>query len=190
MAKLVFSSDWHLGHNAVLDLAHRPFGDVDAMAQYFVEQTNEICQADDRLFLLGDISFRSSYDYVVAYLKQLKCKHVSLIFGNHDFKLREQWTASGLFEFCGDMFEINPKGYGYEGVGKLVLCHYPLLTWNSERYNHKQGNSLSINLHGHLHSDGIYNKQCRDEGAFRYDVGVDANGYKPVLLEEIIAFLK
>lgn len=50
MAKLVFSSDWHLGHNAVLDLAHRPFGDVDAMAQYFVEQTNEICQADDRLF--------------------------------------------------------------------------------------------------------------------------------------------
>mgnify|MGYP000509027027 CR=1 FL=1 len=44
----------------------------------------------------------------------------------------------------------------------------------------------SIHLHGHIHSEGsLYNEMNRMQGLYRYDVGVDANGYSPVSMEEI-----
>lgn len=40
-------------------------------------------------------------------------------------------------------------------------------------------------LHGHIHScGGAYNEFNRRQGLLRYDVGVDANDYAPVSLEE------
>lgn len=188
MTKLVFSSDWHLGHRAILGMQRRPFANVEEMGEHFVRETNRICHVGDRLFLLGDISNRSSFESVAPYIEQLRCKHISLVFGNHDERLRKRWTESGLFEFCGDYLEVNPKGYCYQGVSKLVLCHYPLLQWNRSRYNGKPGNELSLNLHGHLHSDGSYNRECKASGVLRYDVGVEANGYRPVLLEDVLEF--
>jgi calcineurin-like phosphoesterase family protein len=53
----------------------------------------------------------------------------------------------------------------------LILCHYPFLTWN-------QMGKKSVNLHGHSHG--------RLKGAMRqHDVGVDAQGYRPVTLEQL-----
>lgn len=47
----------------------------------------------------------------------------------------------------------------------------------------------SIHLHGHIHSEGsLYNEMNRMQGLYRYDVGVDANGYSPVSMEEILAW--
>lgn len=46
----------------------------------------------------------------------------------------------------------------------------------------------SIQLHGHIHSRPEYNERSRGRRLFRYDVGVDANGYRPVSIEEVMAF--
>ena len=47
----------------------------------------------------------------------------------------------------------------------------------------------SWHLHGHVHSSGtVYNELNRRQGLMRYDVGVDANGYTPVSLDEIRAW--
>lgn len=44
----------------------------------------------------------------------------------------------------------------------------------------------SWHLHGHIHSQGsAYNLMNARQGLLRYDVGVDANGYAPVSLDEI-----
>lgn len=44
----------------------------------------------------------------------------------------------------------------------------------------------SWHLHGHIHScGGEYNKFNLRQGLLRYDVGVDANSYAPVSLEEL-----
>ena len=61
---------------------------------------------------------------------------------------------------------------------KFVLCHFPLLAWNRSRYG-------SIHLHGHLHSKTPITSNVR-----RYDVGVTANNYKPVSVDEIIETFK
>lgn len=61
----------------------------------------------------------------------------------------------------------------------MVLCHYPIADWNGQR----QGSYM---LHGHIHSRGdAYNRQQREAGLLRYDVGVDANGYAPVSIGQI-----
>ena len=102
--------------------------------------------------------------------------------------LRREWAVSGLFEFCGDYLELNPKGFGYSGVSKLVLFHYPILTWNWARHN-GEGGDVSINIHGHLHSQpGTYNNECRAKKVLRFDAGVDANEGAPVTLEEVQSF--
>ena len=46
-----------------------------------------------------------------------------------------------------------------------------------------------IQLHGHIHSDENYNIRNRDEGILRYDVGVDANQFLPVSVQQILSFI-
>lgn len=48
----------------------------------------------------------------------------------------------------------------------------------------------SIQLHGrHIHSDISYNLEMLEQRINRYDVGVDANLYVPVSMEEILKTL-
>jgi len=85
--------------------------------------------------------------------------HINFLYGNHD--KNASWKAI-------DYEEIKYSGRLF------VLCHYPLLTWNKARHG-------SIHLHGHIHSEvPIYSNVAR------YDVGVDANNYTPVSIEQII----
>ena len=85
--------------------------------------------------------------------------------------------------------------------GIVVLFHYPIMEW----YGASGG---TIHLHGHIHSPESYNEENarkylkdrvlpyghhpRDNNLpLRiYDVGVDANKYKPVSLEAIADYLK
>ena len=65
----------------------------------------------------------------------------------------------------------------------FVLCHYPFVAWNKDSHG-------SYNLHGHLHSPVEYNLANRENGRRQFDVGVDANDFKPVCIEEIVAFFE
>lgn len=62
----------------------------------------------------------------------------------------------------------------------------------NDRGNDWQGMSHgSIHLHGHIHSRGMqYNELNRMQGLYRYDVGVDANGFRPVSLDEVLAWFE
>jgi calcineurin-like phosphoesterase family protein len=54
----------------------------------------------------------------------------------------------------------------------LVLCHYPFRSWNG------QGRG-ALDLHGHSH--GRLKPMPR-----QFDVGVDARGFRPVTLDDLI----
>ena len=47
----------------------------------------------------------------------------------------------------------------------------------------------SIHWHGHQFNDKSYHFKIREEGIYRYDVGVDAHEYRWVNVDEIIDFL-
>ena len=97
--------------------------------------------------------------------------------GNHD----KDWAQPAV----GWAFTVEkPITVLKIGKLKLVLSHFPMADWQSMSHG-------SIHLHGHIHSRGMqYNELNRMQGLYRYDVGVDANGFRPVSLDEVLAWFE
>lgn len=163
--EIYFTSDLHLGHQSVLEFQNRPFSSVEEMNQTLIDNFNSVVHANDRVYLLGDVSYRIPESQANELIRQLKGKKI-LIRGNHDGTY-----DPSLFEAMYDYHELKYEKFKY------ILTHYPLMEWNGSRRNH------SLHLHGHIHSTGTYNAENRANGILRYDVGVDSHNYYPVSLE-------
>jgi calcineurin-like phosphoesterase family protein len=160
---IYFTSDTHFGHKNILGHTGRPWGTVEQMA--------------DTLYVLGDFSYRLSLADARAVRERIACRDVRLVPGNHD----RGWDNPLAPLSCG-VFAVEPPIVFLKAEGhKLVLFHYPQMDWRGLGRG-------SIHLHGHIHADPAYNEWNRSEGLLRYDVGVDANGYAPVSLPEVLAF--
>lgn len=171
---IYFTSDTHFGHKKVLDFTGRPWETIDEMNQALVDNINARVGADDDLYILGDFSFRINVEEARALRDRIRCRKVHLLAGNHD----RDWTRK---EVAGTFICEPPiKTLKIDGR-RYVLSHYPIADWQG--FTH-----WSIHLHGHIHAGPDYNEFERAQRLLRYDVGVDANGYAPVSLEEVIAF--
>lgn len=165
--KTFFTSDTHFFHTNVIGFCNRPFGSVEHMNEILIKNWNSVVSAEDHVWFLGDFSFGKT-DPTKDVLRQLAgVKH--LVLGNHDRKGRcEQLFNRDWQEFFVDNHDYyrlrTPQG-------KFVLCHFPFSSWERGYYN----------LHGHLHSLAGYKNKWR-----QWDVGVDANNYTPLLLEDAI----
>lgn len=167
---IYFTSDLHLGHEAVIRMQNRPYANADEMNRVLIENYNSVVHENDTVYLLGDICFRIGVDKANELIASLKGKKY-LIRGNHDKKYDEN-----LFEEVRDFMMISVNGL------HISLMHYPMLAWPRSHYG-------SIMLHGHIHSDESYNLNNREVSIKRYDVGIDANGYRPVSIKQIEDFL-
>ena len=47
---------------------------------------------------------------------------------------------------------------------------------------------MIFHLHGHQFNDKSYHFKIREEGIYRYDVGVDVHKYRPVNFDEMSGF--
>lgn len=172
---LWFTSDTHFGHSNALHFTDRPWRDVAQMNRDMVEGINARVAPDDDLYILGDYSFKMTAEAAAELRDRINCRNVHLIPGNHD----KDWTQpaiAGTFIVEPPILKLNIHGQ------RLILSHFPLMDWPSMAHG-------SWHLHGHVHSSGtVYNELNRRQGLMRYDVGVDANGYTPVSLDEIRAW--
>ncbi len=166
---IYFTSDMHLGHRAVITMQNRPFADVEEMNRAIITNYNAVVHKDDTVYILGDIAHRIRVEEVNELISKLNGKKY-LLRGNHD-----KVYAPALFEEIRDFMTIVYKGQS------ISLMHYPMLSWPKSHYG-------SIMLHGHMHNDESYNLENRKNGILRYDVGVEANGYYPVSVEQIMEF--
>jgi calcineurin-like phosphoesterase family protein len=154
-----FTSDTHFGDHRVLNLYPRPFANVAEMDTGLIARWNAACGPDDEVWHLGD--FARTAAQAAAILPRLNGrKH--LIVGNND-----RPPAPAGWESVASYAEIEREGV------LLVLCHYPFRSWNGQQKG-------AWNLHGHSH--GRLAPLTR-----QHDVGVDANDYAPVRLEDLIA---
>ena len=170
-----FTSDTHFGHGNVLGFCGRPWGSAEAMDDGLVDGINRLVAPGDTLYHLGDYSFKMTLADAAALRGGIACGDVRIVPGNHD----KDWTqpeAGGAFKVEKPICVLKAEGR------KLVLSHYPMADWQGMARG-------SIHLHGHIHSCGMeYNELNRAQGLYRYDVGVDANGFRPVSLEEVLAW--
>lgn len=182
---LYFTSDLHLGHANVIKFNDRPFSDVNEMNEVLIQNMNEVVSKDDELWILGDFAYRISTQEVKELREKIICKNVHLVYGNHD----KDYSEENIFQSVQSYKELKTE------YGKVILFHYPILEWNAGHYG-------SIHLHGHIHSTGEYNEknpQLKYKDRFQeghtamneelnlriYDVGVDANHFRPISLVEI-----
>ena len=126
------------------------------------EAWNAAVSPGDTVWHLGDLAVRPRPGRVEALLAALNGeKH--LIAGNNDGPATR---GCGLWASVRDYAEVEVDGR------RLVLCHYPLRSWNG------MGKG-ALNLHGHSH--GRLAPMPR-----QFDVGVDAVGFRPVTLDVLL----
>jgi len=165
--KTFFTSDLHFFHANVINFCKRPFGSVEQMNEALIKNWNDVVGVDDDVWFLGDFSFGLYDETAITLLRLNGTKH--LVVGNHDRKGR----AAKLFNRDWGAFFVDKNDYVRLKVDghKFVLCHFPFASWERGY----------INLHGHLHSLEGYKNKYR-----QWDVGVDANNYTPLLLEDAV----
>lgn len=166
-----FTSDLHLGHEAIIRMCGRPFETVEQMNEILIENFNKKVKKNDTVYILGDLAFKMKVADVNELLLQMNGKKY-LCIGNHD----KQYDSK-LFEEVKEFMQVHLNGES------ISLMHYPMLQWPNSRRG-------SIHLHGHLHSSREYNLKQREMGIHRYDVGVDANDFSPVSLQDILEFFE
>jgi calcineurin-like phosphoesterase family protein len=156
-----FTADTHFGHGGARGLFGRPFGSVAAMDEALVRGWNEVVCTGDTVWHLGDFAVRQPERRLGELFAALAgTKH--LVAGNNDGEA----TRALAWASVRDYAEISESGRS------LVLCHYPLRSWN------RMGRG-ALNLHGHSH--GRLKPLPR-----QVDVGVDVWGFRPVPLAQIL----
>lgn len=155
-----FTADTHFGDHRTINIQRRPFASTAEMDEVLVANWNAAVRPDDTVWHLGDVARRPAD--VPGLLARLNgTKH--LVRGNNDPATTGE--AAG-WASVHDYTEVQVDGV------LLVLCHYPFRSWNGQ---HRR----SIDLHGHSH--GLLKPMSR-----QFDVGVDARGFRPTTLAELL----
>lgn len=98
----------------------RKTADTDAHDAVIVAAINGLVGPDDELWILGDIGYRTSVGHLKDCLRQLRCRHLHAVIGNHDDWWMDNKPALNLFE------SIEPNGtVELEGLGTVNLSHFP-----------------------------------------------------------------
>lgn len=184
-----FTSDLHLNDTRMFTsppttVHYRPqFNSLEEMNHAIVDSINHFVNEHDVLYILGDVFCSDLLDGIECF-NQIKCKHITLIAGNHDYNTDLGVINNILIEKCGfSPYNINNrciientyiKANPFADDSDIYyMCHYPIKAklFIEQKYN-------CYALVGHIH------------GAWRIqpkiiNVGIDAWGFRPVSLYEI-----
>lgn len=175
MSRILITSDEHIGHANIINLANRPFTSLDEMRETIIERHNKKVP-DSKGYLtihVGDLFWHTlTPGEAIAYLIRLHGRH-AFIYGNHD----ELMEKSHLLRDCFDWVVGKNVASGSEIIRwnkhKILLNHYAHRVWPGSHKGH-------WHLYGHSHSalPGLGKS---------FDIGVDGHNFEPWTLEEIEA---
>jgi len=153
------SSDHHFFHKRILEYQAdtRPFNNLDEMHAELIKRHNEKVSPNDMVFFLGDFSFGKAGE-TLGVLRQMNgIKH--FIVGNHDKVILNNQTLRDEFVWVKDIHELKIPNYTKK-FGPIVLCHYPIYSWNRMHYG-------APHFYGHTHGSipVLHDGQARDIGA-------------------------
>jgi len=194
---IFFTSDTHAYHKNIVkgvsswsDIQTcRNFENQIDMTEELIKNINAVVKEDDILFHLGDWSF-GGIDKVWEFRKQINCKNIHLILGNHDHHIENNQVLPNIFDkihyedrfyhtylSMKDLFKSvsHYQEINIDGV-KFVLMHYAMRVWNKSHHG-------SIHLYGHSHGN------IDNNYGLSMDVGVDTNDLKPYSYKKIIEIM-
>lgn len=159
--KTFFIADLHFGHDAVIRYENRPFENVKEMDEALIANWNQVVGEQDRVYLLGDVSFYNE-EMTAGIIRQLNGMKY-LVTGNHDNAEVARYYEMG---FCRvyDCPVILEEFW--------MLSHEPLYVNKNMPY---------ANIFGHVHTG----KQYTDYSEQSFCVSAERICYTPVGFDEI-----
>lgn len=153
--KLFFTADTHFGHARIIEYCDRPWDSVDKMNEGLIENWNSVVPKDGVVIHAGDVAFCDP----TKIIPQLNGK-IILVKGNHDSDKFDHlyWKTCEL---------LSVKA----GKQRIVVQHYCMRVWDQSHRN-------SWHFFGHSHG------RLAPKGK-SWDIGVDANHYKPLSFTEM-----
>jgi calcineurin-like phosphoesterase family protein len=143
------------------------------MNDKLIQNWNEIVPDDGIVFHLGDVALKAPQKGLNDILHELngikyRIKGIHEKSALHTEYLKSHWE--GIF----DILDINVYDESIKHKQqKIVLCHYPMLTWNG---SHRD----SWNLFGHCHGN-----LGKNHAKTQLDVGVDCHNFYPISYEQV-----
>jgi len=157
MQNVFLISDMHFGHSNIIKYENRPFKSVVEMDETIIGNWNKAVQRDDKVFILGDVSF-----YGVDKTKDIIEKlngYKTLIIGNHDKdRSLKWWRDTGIQEVYQYPIIYNQF---------YILSHEPVYLSVNMPY---------ANIHGHIHHLKYADNQY-------FNVSVECIDYTPINFE-------
>jgi calcineurin-like phosphoesterase family protein len=124
------SADLHLGHKRILELAHRPWNNIDKHDNDLIKLACEVVKPSDLYVIVGDLSMAGpeSHRKVMRYISRLPGIKV-LVLGNHD-ELDPRWyvkmgipiVATSLVLEGGVLVSHDPADAQAWPQDKPVIC--------------------------------------------------------------------
>ena len=191
-----FTADLHIGHENSILFDSRPFRDLDHMHKELIRRFNNTVPVDGITYFLGDVVTHST-ELTKSVISQMNGTKV-LVVGNHDKNYNSCYNAG--FDVVLNSATI------YIQNQRVTLSHCPLTgafredttgmkgategeNWHGEKKNARFSvqDEGQFHLSGHIHSPNS-GKSQKILGR-QFDVGVPANGYKPVHINEIESWI-
>ncbi|CAH2213703.1 metallophosphoesterase [Tepidibacter aestuarii] len=164
MQHIYFISDMHFGHGNIIKYENRPFKNIKEMDTTIINNWNSVVKKDDKVFVLGDISFYNK-EKTAETIYSLNGYKV-LILGNHDNERSIHWWKSVGFD------EVIKYPIIYNDF--YILSHEPMYLNENMPY---------MNIHGHIHNLKYESKQF-------FNVSVECIDYTPISFEKIKEIIK
>lgn len=179
MTNIFFTSDAHLFHDNIRRFCGRPYYDIEDMNSSLINNWNSVCDKNSVVYFLGDFALKCSHIQVQKILSQLNFHTLYFIKGNHEKAfsswynqyVQNKYTLSGRVMLLPPLYETKIEDK------HVVMCHYPLDSWNKQRYG-------SYMLSGHCHGNNKRTNPATSD-ANMVDVGVDCWDYKPASWQQI-----
>lgn len=169
MGNIYVTSDTHYGHKNIASVngtkwkqGYRHYDSLEQMNKELIEGINSVVGSDDTLYHLGDWIF-GGIKNIWEFRKQIECKDIHLILGNHDHHIEENKLLPNCsWDYLGNLSNNNPtidptwvsakdlfssvSHYKEVKIGNhvYVLSHYGHRVWHG---SHKGW----IHLYGHSH---------------------------------------
>ena len=163
MPEIWFTADFHFGHQNIIRYCNRPFATISEMDGEILARLNDSVAEADTIYFLGDFC-RGDGKAALAYRRQIRCKNIFFVEGNHDAGAKKICSEFGWWK---QIAEVKARDQ------LIVLCHYAMRVWHHSFRG-------SWHLYGHSHG-----RLADDPLALSMDVGVDTHDFRPWRFEEI-----
>lgn len=172
MSHIFVTSDEHVGHERIIELANRPFTSLEEMKETLIERHNKVVPMGRGHITIhvGDWLWHTlTLEEGSDYISRLNGRH-AFLYGNHDEFMEQYGRLLGL-----DFIRGENKSGGSTIIRfnkhKLTLNHYAQRVWEGSHKGH-------WHVYGHSHNalPGLGKS---------FDIGVDGHNFTPWSLEEI-----